>query len=68
MKLIICWSTNGSDHHDCHKAHQALFNAGHGLDIINARARSTYPRSFSSRSAVNPSQDRIVLLTGAGAG
>jgi hypothetical protein len=24
MRLSICWSTNGSAHHDCHKAHQAL--------------------------------------------
>ena len=23
MRLYICWSTNGSAHHDCHKAHQA---------------------------------------------
>ncbi len=24
MKLYFCWSTNGSDNHDCHKAYQAL--------------------------------------------
>jgi len=29
MKLYVCWSIDGSAHHDCDKAHQALTNAGY---------------------------------------
>lgn len=43
MKLYICWSTNGSDHHDCHKVHQALVDAGHEPEIIKARGQEHLP-------------------------
>lgn len=44
MKLYICWSTDGNDHHDCHKAHQALVDAGHSPDIVKARGQEHLPR------------------------
>ena len=44
MKLYICWSTNGSAHHDCHKAHQALIDAGHSPEIVKARGQEHLPR------------------------
>lgn len=44
MKLYICWSTNGSDHHDGHKAHQALVDAGHDPEIVKARGQEHLPR------------------------
>jgi hypothetical protein len=44
MKLYICWSTNGSAHHDCHKAHQALVDAGHNPDLVKARGQEHLPQ------------------------
>ncbi|WP_270888269.1 hypothetical protein [Pedococcus sp. 5OH_020] len=44
MKLYICWSTNGSAHHDCHKAHQALADAGYSPDIVKARGQEHLPK------------------------
>src|SRR5215217_4833296 len=43
MKLYICWSTKGSEHHDCHKAHQALTGAGHSPEVIKARGQEHLP-------------------------
>jgi len=39
MRLYICWSTAGSAHHDCHKAHQALVDAGHSPEVVKARGQ-----------------------------
>lgn len=44
MKLYYCWSINGSDHHDCHKAHQALVDAGHCPELVRARGQEHLPR------------------------
>lgn len=44
MRLYICWSTNGSDHHDCHKAHEALIDSGHSPEIVKARGQEHLPR------------------------
>ena len=44
MKLYICWSTNGGDHHDCHKVHQALTDAGHAPEIFKARGQEHLPK------------------------
>jgi hypothetical protein len=44
MKLYICWSTNGGDHHDCHAVHQALSDAGHTPEIIKARGQEHLPK------------------------
>ena len=44
MKLYICWSTNGSAHHDCHKAHQALIDAGYSPEIVKARGQEHLPK------------------------
>lgn len=41
MKLYICWSTNGDDHDDCHKVHQALIDAGYTPCLGAALAQST---------------------------
>jgi len=49
MKLIICWSTNGSDHHDCHKAHQALVDAGRDPHIVKARGQEHLPRLLQGK-------------------
>ena len=43
MRLCICWSTNGSSHHDCHKAHQALVEAGHDPETVKARGQEHLP-------------------------
>jgi glutaredoxin len=44
MKLYICWGTGGSDHHDCHKAHQALIDARHEFDVVKARGQEHLPK------------------------
>jgi hypothetical protein len=44
MKLYICWSTNGSAHHDCHKAHAALVDAGYSPETVKARGQEHLPR------------------------
>ncbi len=49
MKLYICWSTRGSDHHDCHKAHQALIAAGHRPEIVKARGQEHLPKFLQFR-------------------
>ncbi|KRE56969.1 hypothetical protein [Phycicoccus sp. Soil748] len=43
MRLYICWSTNGSSHHDCHKAHQALVEAGHDPQTVKAKGQEHLP-------------------------
>jgi hypothetical protein len=44
MKLYICWSTNGSDHHDCAKVHKALLAAGHNPQMQKARGSEFLPK------------------------
>lgn len=44
MKLYICWSTNGSAHHDCHKAYQGLVDAGHSPELVKARGQEHLPK------------------------
>lgn len=44
MKLYICWSTNGGDHHDCHKAHEALRQAGYDPETVKARGQEHLPK------------------------
>lgn len=51
MRLYICWSTNGSAHHDCHKAHQALIDAGHNPEIVKARGQGTCRSSLSQTTS-----------------
>lgn len=54
MKLYICWGTGGSDHHDCHKAHEAVTAAGYQPEIIKARGQEHLPRflQFKTRREV----------------
>lgn len=49
MKLYICWSTNGSDHHACHKAHQGLIDASHNPEIVKARGQGHLPKFLQFR-------------------
>ncbi|GAB3433522.1 hypothetical protein GCM10027517_00530 [Phycicoccus ginsengisoli] len=49
MKLYICWGTGGSDHHDCHKAHQALVDAGHHPEVVKARGQEHLPSFLQFR-------------------
>jgi len=44
MKLYICWGTGGSAHHDCHKAHQALVDAGYTPETVKARGQEHLPK------------------------
>ena len=44
MRLYVCWSTNGSAHHECHKAHQALVGAGYSPDVVKARGQEHLPK------------------------
>jgi hypothetical protein len=55
MRLYICWSTNGSAHHDCHRAHQALVKAGHRPEVVKARGQEHLPRflQFKTRREVH---------------
>lgn len=43
MKLYICWGTGGGDHHDCHRVHQALVDAGHSPEIVKAHGQEHLP-------------------------
>jgi hypothetical protein len=49
MKLYICWSTNGGDHHDCHKVHRAVTDAGHKPEIIKARGQEHLPNFLQGK-------------------
>ena len=51
MKLYICWSTSGSAHHDCHKAHTALVEPATTLKQSRPEGRNICRSSCSSRSA-----------------
>jgi len=55
MRLYICWSTNGSDHHDCHNAHQALVDAGYSPEVVKARGQEHLPKflQFTVRREVH---------------
>ena len=44
MKLYICWSTSGSEHHDCNKAFKALTDAGYEPDLQKARGQEHLPK------------------------
>jgi hypothetical protein len=44
MKLYICWSTDGSDHHDCAKVSRALEAAGHEFDLVKAKGSQFLPK------------------------
>jgi hypothetical protein len=44
VKLYICWGTGGSAHHDCHKAHQALVDAGYNPTVVKARGQEHLPK------------------------
>lgn len=54
MKLYICWSTNGGDHHDCAKADKALRAAGYEFETIRARGQEKLPKflQFKTRREV----------------
>lgn len=54
MKLYICWGTGGSDHHDCHKAYEAVTAAGYRPEVIKARGQEHLPRllQFKTRREV----------------
>ena len=54
MKLYICWSTNGSDHHDCAKVYNAVTAAGYTPEIIKARGQEHLPKflQFKARREV----------------
>jgi len=58
MKLYICWGTGGSAHHDCHKAHQALIDAGYKPETVKARGQEHL------RSSCNSSSREVHALTG----
>ena len=49
MKLYICWSTNGSDHHDCAKVHKALIAAGHNPQIQKAKGQEHLPKFLQGK-------------------
>lgn len=50
MKLYICWSTNGSDHHDCAKVHRAVTEAGHTPEVVKARGQEHLPVFLQGRA------------------
>lgn len=49
MKLYICWSTDGSDHHDCHKVHEALTTAGYKPEMVKARGQEHLPKFLQGK-------------------
>ena len=50
MKLYICWSTNGGEHHDCHKVHRAVTAAGHRPEIVKARGQEHLPKVLQGKA------------------
>ena len=43
MKLYVCWSTNGGDHHGCAKAYWALQEAGYEPEVQKAKGSGYLP-------------------------
>lgn len=50
MRLYICWSTGGSDHHDCHRVHAAVTAAGFEPEVIKARGQEHLPSFLQGRA------------------
>lgn len=44
MKLYICWSNGGSDHHPCTKAYRALKEVNYDPEIQKARGQEHLPK------------------------
>ena len=49
MKLIICWSDGGGEHHDCSVAHKALLEAGYTPEIQKARGQEHLPKFLQGK-------------------
>lgn len=60
MKLYICWSTNGGEHHDCHKVHRAVTDAGHQPEIVKARGQEHLPKLLQGKA-----RREVFAMTGA---
>jgi hypothetical protein len=50
VKLYICRSTNGGEHHDCHKVHRAVTAAGHRPEIVKARGQEHLPKLLQGKA------------------
>jgi hypothetical protein len=49
MKLYICFSTNGSDHHACAKAFRALTEAGHKPELVKVYGQGSLPKFLQTK-------------------
>jgi glutathione S-transferase len=43
MKLYICFSTGGNNHHPCAKAYAALFDAGYEPELVKVYGQGFMP-------------------------
>ena len=43
MRLIVCWSTGGGNHHACGAAHSALKDAGYDPEVDKAYSTRLVP-------------------------
>lgn len=59
MKLYICWSTGGSDHHACAKAYRSLTAHGYQPELIKVRGSGFLPGLIQTKG-----RKKIAKLTG----
>lgn len=59
MKLYICFSTNGSDHHACAKAYRALVENGHKPEAQKVYSQGLLPGILQTKG-----RKKLKKLTG----
>jgi len=50
VRLYVCWGTYGGDWHPCHRAHDALRDAGYDFEVVRTYGWRRLP------DALNPPQ------------
>lgn len=49
MKIYVCWSAGGPNLHPCHKAYQALVDAGYNPEVVRVRGKDGLPRILQTK-------------------
>ena len=57
MKLYVCWGTMGGDWHHCHKAHEALKEAGHDPEVVRSYGWGVLPDALNQTSGRRKAQE-----------
>ena len=60
MKLYVCFTTSGPDFHFCHRAHQALLNAGYMPEVEKVGGIGFLPKAFNQTAG----RKEVTKLTG----